>query len=98
MKKTITGVVTSNKMDKTVVVLVERNYRHKLYGKVVKESKKYKAHTEEATIEVGDKVTIRETRPLSKTKRFEVTSVEKRVQPEEVQTKKKTTKAPKKEE
>ena len=67
------GVVVSNKMAKTVVVKVERTYRHPFYGKVVRSSKKYYAHDDLAhTLQEGDKVAIEETRPLSKLKRWRV--------------------------
>jgi small subunit ribosomal protein S17 len=66
------GVVTSDKMDKTVVVSVARFIKHPLYGKFYKVSKKYKAHDEENKFKTGDKVEIAETRPLSKGKKFKV--------------------------
>jgi small subunit ribosomal protein S17 len=66
------GVVVSDKMDKTVVVSVSRFVKHPLYGKFYKISKKYKAHDEDNTSKVGDKVEIRETKPISKDKRFTV--------------------------
>lgn len=67
------GTVVSNKMGKTVVVRVDDSYRHPLYGKVVHRSKKYYAHDEEAqTLNPGDQVTIMETRPISKLKRWRV--------------------------
>ena len=68
------GVVVSSKMDKTVVVKVERTFRHPLYQKVVKSSKKYYAHNDGEKLEVGAKVKIIETRPLSKLKRWRVVS------------------------
>jgi small subunit ribosomal protein S17 len=64
------GVVVSDKMDKTVVVSVSRFIKHPLYGKFYKVSKKYKAHDEDNSCKVGDKVSIRETKPISKDKRF----------------------------
>lgn len=67
-RKTKKGTVLSNKMDKTVVVSVERVCRHQRYGKVIKRSKKYYAHHEGEPLKVGQEVTISETRPLSKTK------------------------------
>ncbi|MEM1282730.1 MAG: 30S ribosomal protein S17 [Chlamydiota bacterium] len=67
-RKTKKGTVVSNKMDKTVVVSVERVIRHPRYGKVIKRSKKYYAHHEGEPLEVGQEVTISETRPISKTK------------------------------
>jgi small subunit ribosomal protein S17 len=72
MKNVLTGIVVSNKMDKTVVVRVARTYRHPLYGKVVKVHKKYHAHDENNSCQEGDEVRILETRPLSKTKRWVV--------------------------
>ena len=66
------GVVVSDKMSKTVVVLVERVFRHPLYQKVIRSSKKYKAHDEQNQYKVGDRVEIAEVRPLSKDKRWRV--------------------------
>jgi small subunit ribosomal protein S17 len=74
-RKTLVGVVTSDKMDKTVVVTVERTTRHPLYGKVVKISKKYKAHTENNDAKMGDTVRICECRPISKDKTFFVQEI-----------------------
>ncbi len=71
-RKELVGVVVSNKMDKTVVVKVERRVPHPLYGKHIKRSKKYHAHDPNNECEEGDIVVIRETRPLSKTKRWVV--------------------------
>ena len=68
--KTLIGSVTSDKMDKTIVVTVERVTRHPLYGKVIKLHKKYKAHDEENSAREGDTVRIKECRPMSKQKRF----------------------------
>lgn len=73
-KKTLQGVVVSDKMQKTVVVKVERYVKDSKYGKYMKISKKYKAHNENNDVKVGDSVTIRECRPLSKDKHFEVIS------------------------
>ena len=70
-----TGVVVSNKMDKTVVVAMEENKRHPLYGKVNKSTKKYKAHDENNQCNIGDTVEITETRPLSKDKHFRVSRI-----------------------
>jgi small subunit ribosomal protein S17 len=70
--RTLTGRVVSDKMDKTVTVLVERRVTHPLYGKIVTRSKKYHAHDETNEIKEGDLVTIEETRPLSKTKSWKV--------------------------
>jgi small subunit ribosomal protein S17 len=64
------GVIVSNKMQKTLVVKVERTYRHPKYGKVITRGKKYYAHYEGAPKQVGEEVTIKETRPLSKLKRW----------------------------
>ena len=69
-RKTIVGIVTSDKMDKTIVVTVEEFVRHSLYGKAVKRTKKIKAHDENNECQIGDKVRIMETRPLSKDKRW----------------------------
>ena len=71
-RKVRTGVVTSDKGDKTVTVQVERQFAHPLYGKQVKKTKKYHAHDEENQYKEGDVVRIAETRPLSKTKRWRV--------------------------
>jgi small subunit ribosomal protein S17 len=70
--KTLSGVVVSDKMDKTVVVLVSRFVKHPKYGKYYNVSKKYKAHDEENKYKTGDKVDIVETRPISKDKKFKV--------------------------
>ena len=75
MRKTMTGVVVSDKMDKTVVVAVEDSTRHPVYNKIIKRTKKYKAHDEENTCKAGDKVKIMETRPFSKEKRWRVVQV-----------------------
>ena len=69
---TLGGIVSSDKMDKTVVVSVSRFIKHPKYGKYYKINKKYKAHDEENTYKIGDKVEITETRPISKDKRFKV--------------------------
>ncbi|MEW9670170.1 30S ribosomal protein S17 [Ammoniphilus sp. 3BR4] len=74
-RKTLIGKVVSDKMDKTIVVLVETYKKHPLYGKRVKYSKKYKAHDEQNQAQIGDKVLIMETRPLSKDKRFRLVEV-----------------------
>lgn len=71
-RKSLEGVVTSNKMNKTVVVTVTKSMRHPRYSKVIKRSKKYYAHSDDMEYKVGDKVTIIETRPLSKLKRWRV--------------------------
>jgi small subunit ribosomal protein S17 len=64
------GVVISNKMEKTIVVSIENRVTHKKYGKVIAKTKKYKAHDEKNECDIGDVVTIVETRPLSKTKHW----------------------------
>jgi len=74
-KRTLTGRVVSDKMNKTVTVLVERKVKHPLYGKIIRLSKKYHAHDETNAYGEGDLVTIEETRPLSKTKTWLVTSL-----------------------
>lgn len=66
------GIVVSNKMQKTVVVKVDRTMRHPRYGKIVTLSKKYYAHNESDSLQIGDEVQIMETRPLSKLKRWRV--------------------------
>ena len=75
LRKTRTGKVVSNKMDKTIVVAIENHVKHPLYKKIVKDTYKLKAHDEENTCNVGDKVKIMETRPLSKDKRWRLVSV-----------------------
>ena len=75
LRKTMTGVVTSDKMDKTVVVSVKTSVSHKMYGKTVKRTYKLKAHDEENKCEIGDKVKVMETRPLSKDKRWRVVRI-----------------------
>ena len=73
--RTLTGKVVSDKMDKTVVVLVERKVKHPMYGKVMVRSKKYHAHNEGNLAKAGDLVEIIETRPVSRTKSWAVTNV-----------------------
>jgi len=75
MRKTRTGVVVSDKMDKTIVVAIEDSVKHKLYGKVMRRTYKLKAHDEENQCGIGDKVSVMETRPLSKDKRWRLESV-----------------------
>ena len=77
-RKTLVGTVTSDKMEKTVVVSVERVTRHPLYGKIVKTHKKYKAHNENNEAKMGDTVRICECRPISKDKTFFVQEILKR--------------------
>ena len=74
-KKTMTGVVVSNKMDKTVVVKVERRFSHPVFKKVVKTTKKYKVHDEKNECSEGDFIRIQETRPLSKEKRWRLLGI-----------------------
>ncbi len=74
-RKVLVGEVVSDKMDKTVVVRVERTFRHPVYGKVVKKHKKFYAHDENNECRIGDIVKIRETRPLSKLKRWMVVEI-----------------------
>ena len=73
--KVRTGIVVSDKMDKTIIVRVERMAEHPLYGKRIKRAKKYVAHDAENACGMGDEVRIRETRPLSKTKRWELVEI-----------------------
>ena len=75
LRKTRVGVVVSNKMDKTIVVALKDNVRHPLYKKIIKRTIKLKAHDEENTCNVGDKVKIMETRPLSKDKRWRLVEI-----------------------
>ncbi|MDG2448209.1 MAG: 30S ribosomal protein S17 [Saprospiraceae bacterium] len=70
IKKQLIGQVTSDKMDKTIKVVVERRLRHPIYGKYVKKSKKFTAHDEKNESNIGDTVRIQESRPLSKSKRW----------------------------
>lgn len=73
--KTLIGRVVSDKMDKTVTVLIERRVKHPVYGKVMVRSKKYHAHNEDNSAKSGDLVQIEETRPLSKTKTWNVVKI-----------------------
>ncbi|MEK7597486.1 MAG: 30S ribosomal protein S17 [Patescibacteria group bacterium] len=72
MKKTMIGKIVSTKMTKTVVVLVERKFRHAVYHKVIIRHKKFKAHNEGLDLKLGDVVKIEETKPISKDKHFKV--------------------------
>ncbi len=74
--RTISGKVVSNKMDKSIVVLVERKIKHAVYGKFIKRSTKLHAHDEANECRIGDTVTIKQTRPLSKTKTWALESVD----------------------
>lgn len=75
LRKTRVGIVSSDKMDKTVVVTIKDRVRHPLYGKIINRTVKYKAHDENNTCGVGDKVLIMETRPMSKDKRWRVVNI-----------------------
>ena len=75
LRKTRVGMVVSDKMNKTVVIAIEDNVKHPVYGKIIKHTLKVHAHDEENTCGIGDKVKIMETRPLSKTKRWRVVEV-----------------------
>ena len=75
MKTELVGTVVSDKMDKTVVVAVENNVKHPLYGKIVKRTYKLKAHDENNECKIGDRVKVMETRPLSKDKRWRLVSI-----------------------
>ena len=75
LRKVMVGTVKSNKMDKTVVVAVQTNVSHGVYGKTVKRTYKLKAHDEENVCQIGDKVRVMETRPLSKDKRWRVVEI-----------------------
>ena len=73
--RSVTGVVVSDKMDKTITVLIERRVQHPLYGKIIRRSTKVHAHDENNECNVGDVVTVRECRPLSKTKTWVLTNI-----------------------
>ena len=75
LRKERVGLVTSDKMDKTITVSIERKVKHPIYGKFVKTTKKFKAHDEKNDAKTGDTVKISETRPLSKTKRWRLVEV-----------------------
>jgi small subunit ribosomal protein S17 len=74
-RKTLIGKVVSDKMDKTIVVAVENNVKHPLYGKIIKRTYKLKAHDENNECKIGDLVKVMETRPLSKEKRWRLVSI-----------------------
>ncbi len=78
LRKTRTGVVVSDKMDKTIVVAVRDNVKHPLYNKIVKKTYKLKAHDEENAAHIGDTVKVMETRPLSKDKRWRLVEITER--------------------
>ena len=75
LRKTRVGIVTSDKMDKTIVVSIVDNVKHPLYGKIVKRTYKLKAHDENNECKVGDRVRVMETRPLSKDKRWRLVEI-----------------------
>ncbi len=75
LRKTRTGVVVSDKMNKTIVVAVRDNVRHPLYNKIVKKTYKLKAHDENNECKIGDRVKVMETRPLSKDKRWRLVNI-----------------------
>jgi small subunit ribosomal protein S17 len=75
MKRQLVGTVVSDKMDKTVIVQVERLVKHKLYHKFIRRRSKFSAHDESNTCQIGDKVLLSESRPLSKTKRWRVSQI-----------------------
>ena len=75
LRKTRIGIVTSDKMDKTITVTVKYKEKHPIYGKFVNKTKKYHAHDEKNECQVGDKVLLMETRPLSKTKRWRLVEI-----------------------
>ena len=75
LRKTRVGIVASNKMDKTVVVAIEDNVKHPLYKKIIKNTIRLKAHDENNSCNIGDKVLIMETRPLSKDKRWRLVEI-----------------------
>lgn len=75
LRKTRVGVVVSNKMDKTIVVAIQRTLKHPLYGKYIKRTEKIMAHDENNTCNIGDKVLVQETRPLSKNKHWRLVKV-----------------------
>ena len=75
LRKTRVGIVVSDKMDKTIVVAVVDNVKHPIYGKIIKRTLKLHAHDEENTCNIGDKVEVMETRPLSKTKRWRLVEI-----------------------
>ena len=75
LRKTRVGIVTSDKMDKTIVVSIVDNVKHPLYGKIVKRTYKLKAHDEKNECKIGDRVKVMETRPLSKDKRWRLVEI-----------------------
>ena len=80
LRKNRVGVVVSDKMDKTIVVAIEYNVKHPLYGKIMKRTYKLKAHDENQEARVGDRVKVMETRPLSKDKRWRLVEITEKAQ------------------
>ncbi len=80
LRKTRVGKVVSNKMNKTIVVAIETSVKHPLYGKIVKRTYKLKAHDEENVCQIGDKVKVMETRPLSREKRWRLGEIVEKAQ------------------
>lgn len=80
LRKTRVGKVVSNKMDKTIVVAIETSVKHPLYGKIIKRTTKLKAHDEENKCQIGDKVKVMETRPLSREKRWRLVEIVEKAQ------------------
>ena len=78
LARSASGTVVSNRMDKTITVIVERRIKHPLYGKYIKRSKKIHAHDEENQCQEGDLVTIEETQPISKTKSWKLSSIDRK--------------------
>ena len=79
LRKERIGTVTSNKMDKTIIVAVERKVKHPIYGKFIKKTTKFHAHDEKNEASIGDVVRLSETRPLSKTKRWRLVEIVEKV-------------------
>ncbi|MEM1411914.1 MAG: 30S ribosomal protein S17 [Pseudomonadota bacterium] len=77
-KRTVSGTVVSNKMDKSITVLVERKVQHPVYGKIIRRSSRVHAHDEDNSCNIGDVVTVSECRPLSKTKSWMLMSIDER--------------------
>lgn len=80
LRKTKVGKVVSNKMDKTIVVAIETSVKHPLYGKIIKRTYKLKAHDENNECQIGDRVKVMETRPLSKEKRWRLVEIVEKAQ------------------
>ncbi|MFL2999652.1 MAG: 30S ribosomal protein S17 [Cytophagales bacterium] len=79
LRKQREGIVTSNKMDKTITVVVQRRVKHPIYGKFVKKTSKLTAHDEQNQCDIGDLVRVMETRPISKNKRWRLTEIVEKV-------------------